>query len=83
VKFKSFLYGALFGIIVGSSTALLTSPKSGKEWRDLMLNLGGDTTKINKKLLTKKKNPSIQLKNELKKIEIAINELEDHFIESR
>lgn len=83
MKFKSFLYGALFGIIVGSSTALLTSPKSGKEWRDLMLNLGGDTTKINKKLLTKKKNPSIQLKNELKKIEIAINELEDHFIESR
>jgi gas vesicle protein len=83
VKFKSFLYGALFGIIVGSSTALLTSPKSGKEWRDLMLNLGGDTTKINKKLLTKKKNPSIQLKNELKKIEIAINELENHFIESR
>ncbi len=83
MKFKSFLYGALFGIIVGSSTALLTSPKSGKEWRDLMLNLGGDTTKINKKLLTKKKNPSIQLKNELKKIEIAINELENHFIESR
>jgi len=35
---KSFLYGALFGILVGSSTALLSSSKSGKEWRQILRN---------------------------------------------
>jgi len=44
MKRKSFLYGALFGILVGSSAALLSSPKSGREWRQTLRNQRLSTT---------------------------------------